>query len=83
MSFFMSLSDLQGQMFAFIKMEAVPRCVKVGWDLLTVPVHHITSCQLMEKVALLPMLQMEQQVIFYTVLLMVQTLISCTSLYTV
>ena len=82
MSFFLSLSDLQGQMFAFIRMEVVPRCVKAGWDLPTVPVCHITSCQLTEKVARLPMLQMEQ-VIVYAVLLMVQTLISCLNSYTV
>lgn len=56
---------LQGQMFAFISMEAVHRCVKANWDSPTAPVCHSTSYQLMEKAACLLMLQMEQQVIYF------------------
>jgi len=47
-------------------MEAVLRCVKAKWDSSTAPVCHATSCPLMEKVACLPMVQMQQQVIYPT-----------------
>lgn len=45
-------------------MEVVPRCVKARWVLPTALVSHTISYQLMEKLACLLTLQMEQQVMY-------------------